>query len=426
MNILYPRVDHRKYTNGITGTAFPAYEYVLALSYKITGFSHANHRILQFLIYVLGIIGLFKLGLLLFRSQWASALMAFAFAWSPEMYYHGINALPDVAAMVAVIWSLNYYVRKTGSGNLLFSIFLITIASLIKLQFALFGLAYVIDAIINRDNNRVAGLFSFGILSAGAVVNWYIHSIQIRYENNLQDYGLFLNPADSLEHGLRVLKNNLLIDIPEQVVGYGLIPLVLFGLILFIRNKSSRQIIKAILIVALFALFHIQELKQMEYHAYYMMPYILFSAYLIGLSVDQLAKSKWIWILALLIPVQLAHTVNKINPRYSDENSQLPSEFLDEQQLNKMQTILSGSDRSLVGPDPSGCIYFYYLGVKGWNVFGIDQLEEKDHIVSVLNKKNVECIAVKSMDKVRIERYGKDFKYITQVGDFTLMTKRLR
>ena len=47
MNILKPRVDHRKGTDGVTGMAFPLYEYLLASIYKEFGFKPYTHRFLQ-------------------------------------------------------------------------------------------------------------------------------------------------------------------------------------------------------------------------------------------------------------------------------------------------------------------------------------------------------------------------------------------
>ena len=41
LNIIEPKIDKRYDGSGVTGTNFPLYEWVLAVNYKIWGFSHA-------------------------------------------------------------------------------------------------------------------------------------------------------------------------------------------------------------------------------------------------------------------------------------------------------------------------------------------------------------------------------------------------
>ena len=423
MDLFQPRVDHRQGTNGVTGMSFPAYEYSLALTYKLTGFANRNHRILQFLIYALGILMLFKLGMLLFNSNWSAGVMALVFAWSPEMYYHGINALPDVSAMTAITTALFFYFKTGNRWNILWAMVFLTLAALIKLQFALFGPLMVLHSLLHRRSGRVWALAALGLLSSAAVVNWYIHSIKIRYANGLQDYGLFLNPADSSREALAILKNNLLMDIPEQIIGYGLLPLVLLGFVLFFVKGSKTNRIMGFACLALFGLFHIMELKQMIYHAYYMMPYVLFGAVLAGYAMKVLKPKVATIMLLLLVPAQLFHSLNKIQPRYSDESADLPSEFLDKTSLNALQNAIGHSDNALVGPDPSGCIYFYFLECKGWNAFGNEQILEKDHIQAALKAGRIDCIAVRNMTPQLVERFRGAFPYDAQIGNFTVMRK---
>ena len=63
MNILYPRIDKRYHTNGITGPQFTSYDYTLALVYKAFGFSQNAHRYLSLIIGIFAIWGMFFLGM---------------------------------------------------------------------------------------------------------------------------------------------------------------------------------------------------------------------------------------------------------------------------------------------------------------------------------------------------------------------------
>src|SRR6186713_1021185 len=61
MNIFETRVDHRKNGNGITGSHFPSYEFILAGIYKIFGEQFWVHRILSMILYLWGAWGIFFL-----------------------------------------------------------------------------------------------------------------------------------------------------------------------------------------------------------------------------------------------------------------------------------------------------------------------------------------------------------------------------
>lgn len=423
MDISKPRVDHRKSTSGVTGSAFPLYEYVVALSYKVFGEHHSNHRIIQFIIYFIGVIGIYLLVNLLFKNDLIAFISAAFYAWSPELYYHGINALPDISAMTASIWALYFYQRFKENDRmaLLLCFTLVAIAGLIKLQYLLFIGFMFIDALVDRNRVRMIGIAIFGSLAAGITLNWYIYSIKLRYASNLQDYGLFLNPADDLSNGLRILKNNILIDLPEQLFGFGAVVLILIAVILFHIKASKQNILKAWLVLFIFFVFHYMELKQMEHHAYYLMPYVIFGVLAIAYLLKTLQGRTAVIIVSFLLGVQLYHSVNKINSRYSDENSQLPPEFLNESVLAELRQAVDPSSLAVVGPDHSGCIYFYYLGLKGWNAFSINQLESKDDIKAAIEKGKVQQLVVRGLDAEHISKYQEDYPLISRIGDFVIM-----
>ena len=425
MRILYPRVDHRKNTNGVTGMSFPLYEHLLAQTYRLFGEQHLNHRLLQWLITALGALGLYLLLMRIFSSEKAALVAVFAYLWSPEIYYHSINAIPDILAMSTVIWSTYFFLRfrkEAEVHQLLLCMLFLSIAGLVKLQFSLFGLWFLVDRVAHKRWDQAFILSILGLLAGGLISNWYIHSIWLRYENNLQDYGLFLNPADNWADGLRILQMNLLTDLPEQLIGYGMLPLVLIGLYFVMRKWHWRSYIGPLALVLSFSLFHIQELKQMEFHAYYMMPYVLFASLMVAFAVHRMNSRFLNYLIPVLIAGQLVHSLNKIQPRYSDEQSGLPAEFLDEASLTQLQEAVQASEASLVGPDPTGCVYFYYLNCKGWNAFSMDQIEEKDHIEAAFEKGLIQTMVIKDMDEARKMVYAEKYPYQREIGSFSLFS----
>lgn len=423
MDLFHPRVDHRKGTNGVTGMAFPLYEWMVGLTYQIWGFSHANHRILMWLIMALGTVGLYKIGNRLFQTPWISACMSFAYAWSPEIYYHSINALPDVLAMSLVIWAIYFYLGHQRT-SIWWSVCLITLAGMVKLQFILFAPILLVHSLFRKNIGKAFWMLFLGVFSLGAVTNWYIHSIRLRYANQLQDYGLFLNPAKSWKVGWNIFLDNLVMDLPEQILGYAVMLTALIGAFVYVRRQNGRTHLVWLACILLFGIFHILELQQMKYHAYYMMPYVFFGAVLTGYFLHLYKHSKWMAVCLILIPIQIFHSANKINPRYEDANSEIPSEFLNDDLLI-IQELAKGEHRALVGPDQSGCIYFYYLGVKGWNIFGENQLETKTEIQKALRDDQINCLIIKDLNQDNKDKYSEIFPEIYQVGSFTVMKKKL-
>lgn len=425
MNILHPRVDHRKSSSGVTGSAFPLYEYGVALSYNLFGFHHINHRIIQFLIFFIGVIGIYFLCNILCSNSLASVMAAAFYAWSPELYYHGINALPDVLAMTASIWALLFYFKSKKDGLLYFILcfVLIAIAGLVKLQFLLFLIFILLDTLFDKDKIRAAAIIWFGALAGGIVVNWYIYSIKLRFASNLQDYGLFLNPADSISSGLKTLKNNFIIDLPEQIFGYGAIVLIVLGIISFHKNAKRNAVIKLWLIFSVFFVFHLLELKQMEHHAYYLMPYTILGALSIGYLYSRNDSKNTSLLFILALGIQIFHSLNKINPRFLDENSGLPTEFLDNNYLTQLHEELADSELAVVGPDPSGCIFFYYLDVEGWNAAGNDQLESKDDLKAAIDQEVIDHIVIRNLGSKYSEAYLQTYPNKTQIGEFVILSK---
>ena len=107
LNIIEPKIDKRYDGSGVTGTNFPLYEWVLAVNYKIWGFSHAVHRMYAMLITFL----CFLLVYLNFKSVnvQTGRLAAWIFLFNPLVFYYGFSALPDMMAILLVL-AANYYI----------------------------------------------------------------------------------------------------------------------------------------------------------------------------------------------------------------------------------------------------------------------------------------------------------------------------
>lgn len=385
MNIFQPRVDHRKGTNGVTGTAFPLYEYLLALVYQVVGFHETSHRWLQFLIYAFLIFGVYR-----FSERWfnhavvPAAIGTWLVAWSPDIYYHAINALPDVLALCLSVWGLERYLRykaKPQTTILMASMVLLALGGMVKLQFLMFSGLVIIDQFRGRwmfpNSIQRAAMLSF----VPAAI-WYTYASWLRETSGLKDIGLRLNPLRSVHDFLELFQSNLISDFPELLIGYGGLILVLLGA--FYLVKSTTQQTRAKIGIAFLGLliYHVLESGQFKFHAYYMMPYVLFFGVLAGYgaryAMDR-TQSRRMWIIPfLLIAVQPIITSARIDHRYTDDHrSELPQEFLQPEQLDSLRDLVGNSHRVLVAPDPSGCVYFYHLQCKGWSFAKMDDVPDQ-------------------------------------------------
>ncbi|MBR9859620.1 hypothetical protein GYB22_02505 [bacterium] len=426
MDITQPRVDHRKNSNGVTGMNFPGYEFLLASSYKIFGFSSWHHRIFQFLIFSVLIIIVYGIGIQLGFGIHVSSVLAFAMAWSPELYYYAITALPDVMALMLALASVLFYLNWKKSFKMLHLAFLalcILLAGLIKLQYFMFAIFIVADNILDRKSPPALPLILLLIPVGGAILNWYIYAIELRSVNHLYDFGLFVNSGESGDK-FKILTSNLLSTIPELLIGYALLPLVLLGLIVFIYKSSLGSKFKALLVLSVLVTFHILELGQMRHHSYYMLPYIFISALAIAFAARYMIKVKLGWLLVLLCLAQIPLTKLRIDHRFNEVQSELPPEFLNESDLAQLKAELDGSEHALVGPDPSGCIYFYYLGVKGYNAFGLEQVSQETGIQKALAKGYIEVIALRKSQNHTFSEGFEGFNKTAELGDFVVYKKQ--
>lgn len=408
MNIMRPRVDHRKGQTGVTGTAFPAFEFALAAQYQVIGFTENGHRWLQFCMTALLILGAFYLGLLIFPdSIFPGVVMSWFMAWTPEVYYHGINALPDILALCATVWALCLYWsdRKSGSAiKLIGMTALFALAGLVKLQYLMFPGVVFLDQWFRSDGRSKAGIYLGLAISAIFPAIWYVYAINLRSTSELKDYGLYLNPADSWSETIAILWSNVVSDLPEQLIGYAFLPLVIFSLVKLYLNRSKLQINKWLCVLIGLIAYHLIELDQMKDHAYYMMPYLVFLVILIGHGVHEIMilkslnnNRKWLTLLIAIGMLQPLITRARIDHRFeSAEHSQLPAEFQTVDKLDSMRVIVNGSQRVALAPDLSGCIYFYFLRCKGYSFPSTDSTAWKS-MTDLLYDQKVDWLVVNGL-----------------------------
>ncbi len=395
LNLFRPRVDRRYGTDGVTGMQFPSFEYAVAVLYRTVGFSEAIPRLLNLAFLLLGAIALYDVGWLLSRSRWVAALAAWGMAWSPELFYMGFVALPDVLALSASIVGFVGFLRwqqhrthqdpqqrtstinhqpTTSNYSWLLALVGFTLAGLTKLQFLIIGVPVAV--LVGQNLLRkaysikdVALLLLLGAVSVALPLAWYAYALHLIKTSGLSDFGLEIRPAASWAEAAEILWRNLRSQLPEDLIGYAATLLLVVGLGTVRRSGATRHWFfwPALAWGSALVAYHLVELSQMRYHVYYMFPHVPLLMLGVALGGNWLRRRipGWSWVLLLLLMPVL--TMVRILPsrwvRTAAEAHGVPTDLPSREQLAR---LVPPNTPAVVGPDDSGCIMFYLLHQKGF------------------------------------------------------------
>ena len=390
MNIFHPRVDNRFDTNGITGSHFPSFEFGLASLYHITGEHFWTQRCYCLLLHLMGIWGIYLLAKQLTSNVLYANFGAWAYAWSPLLFYYGITALPDDLALPFTIWGLYCFLawfnawvgeNKFTIGLAVATFFFLTVAGLTKLQYLAVGFFILVHILQNRGKLELKHWIAFillGITCSGLSIGWYLYARKQIEISGLKDFGLSFKPETEFARGLNTVLSNLSSSLPEMLLNYSSFILLLIGLYFFWKRKSQSRLFVPLLVWAgVFMAYHLIELRQMEDHDYYMMPYLplLVIAVAFGTWKSFMQFPKWVTIILLLIQPVLAFT--RIAPsRFLSEETEEKKILYIPEARQKLSECVPSDALCVVGPDDSRCIYFYLLNKKGFG-FGEEGISQE-------------------------------------------------
>lgn len=375
LNILHPRVNQRYDGNGITGMHFPLYEWILAGLYQIFGNHFWLHRAWSWLLSILGAMALARI-----TNQWFNQKMvgftAFAlFLFSPEVFYDGFIALPDIMALAFCLWGLERffaYWESQSQRTLLLSAILFMLGGAVKLQYL--GIGFLVLGVVIRDRSKlnlkqILNLSYFAAIAVIPVLAWYRYAKHMIQKSGLADVGLELKPAESLEQALYVLKKNFISDLPELMLGYVAFAGLLLVVFRMIRHKTIKHhpLTWPILMFVLgYSVYHLIELKVLEHHQYYMLPYLTVLTPFAALGVVYLSKGRMVLFTLLLTAQVVLCGLRMIPARFTHPNKHVPEAFMQQESRMKLVESLPKGALVMAGPDLSRTIYFYFLQTKGW------------------------------------------------------------
>ncbi len=387
-NLFRPRINNRGTTEGVTGMHFPLYEWTVAQVYRVVGSQFWVHRLLSFLLTVMG-----AWFLVLITNRWfgheATGLIAGIFyLFSPEVFFNGFIALPDAMGLPMVLMGLWYFMRWWDSKRLFYLLLAtigILLGGLIKLQYL--GIGFFIVGMLIRDWKQLTlrdfvYLLIFGLLTVAPVLGWYKYSTWLIAESGMADVGLELKPADSWSFALYVLYKNIVMDLPEVLLGYVASFGLVAGIYQVIRSKQihKQPLFWPFLIFTIgFSCYHIMELKVLEHHQYYMMPYLPLLIPFAARGLTNLVKRQEILAGMMVLTVVLCGL--RMIPARFNGPTYVPEAFWQAELRSEIRQALKPSgDETLIitGPDESMCINFFFLNSQGWSFRDSTELLAKD------------------------------------------------
>lgn len=397
MNIFHPRVDNRYDTDGITGSQFPSYEFLLASVYQVTGEHFWVQRVYAYFWHIIGAIGMLFLTSYLTKNKIISHIAFWSYLWSPILFYYAITALPDNLSLPISIWGLYYCIRWVnnltnseeenntnafllGLSALIFSV----LAGLTKIQYLAFGFFIVTLVLLKRKDLTLLKWLSlsvFGFIVVACTLSWYKYADYLIEKSGLKDFGLSFKPETDITNAIEILTSNLVSSLPENILNYASFIAFCIGVYFAFKNRLHKTELGICMLawVGIFIAYHLIELSQMRDHDYYMLPYLPVLIMVSSFGAYKLYECfpKMTWFFALLIFVQpLLAFLRIVVPGFMREDPGIPMALYQSESRLKLQKAVPDSLLCIVGPDRSSCIYYYFLQKKGFGFTENTQLLE--------------------------------------------------
>lgn len=137
MSFFEPEILNQRSDQGLSGNAvseFPGYYYLIALCWKVVGYSNFIYRLICLLFALSGVYFLFTLSKNVLHSYFWSFYIGMLLFSSCIFLYYGSNFLVDIPAFSSVVIGIYFLIQRKNKTNYLFVAFLcITFAGLTKI-----------------------------------------------------------------------------------------------------------------------------------------------------------------------------------------------------------------------------------------------------------------------------------------------------
>jgi len=379
MNILEPKIDKRFDGSGITGSSFPLYEWVLAIGYKIFGFSHVLHRIYALLLtYICFLLVYFNFKK---RSESSARMAAWIFLFNPLVFYYGFSALPDMMAILFVLLANLCVYVIIERGGIVFKVLLpivLSLGLLIKFTYILWLVVPFLIISSKQVRPKLIWLIPLILISGLPVYLWYSYANELTSlaQGNVEFvyYARFLSSVPAWKQ----LASNLLSVGTELYFGYPALLLIILGVVYGFKQKSGVKIhwFYKLGTGLLGLIYFISASKNLLDHDYYLLPFMS----LLLLLLARVPNKRGVLVaIAFLLLMPLWSGVRIIPANWYGKDAHIW-----QYEKGRLSHQVKKTDRVVCGTDPSSCYLFYMLGVKGYPYRHLGELEEvKDGEVNI-------------------------------------------
>ncbi|HQQ92928.1 MAG TPA: glycosyltransferase family 39 protein [Bacteroidia bacterium] len=352
---------------------FPLYQWLIAQVDLLFGYSVLYSRLFSFLVFVFLYLGFYKWIRVYLRMELA-LLSAGFLCFSPILFYYCINPLPDMLALCFGVWFLYFatcFKKSRRNSQLISAGLLLSLATLVKLPFVLYGLILLPDFITQFRKKKFGQALSQSLwillLLIPALV-WYVKAIPTWKHNGITR-GMLDNdkPIPVL---LDYMWSHLVSNFPELLTNYAAFPLVLAGIYYMMKNRvlKSVQYRHLILLTVFLVFYYFFEMNMIEKtHDYYLLPFIPLIFCVLAYGLKNLWSTRFrTWILVFILIAPLTAWL-RIHERWNTEDPGFNKAFLTEQK--NLQAIVPENAKCIVDFDDSRFIALYYLKRFGYSLF---------------------------------------------------------
>ena len=376
-NILHPKYNTNPDTDRIMRMEFPIMQWVFAIFFKFFGNHIIISRLLTFIIGTFSVWGMYFLIKTIFKNTFCALIGAWAFCFSPEIYYYTINPLPDNFALCCGIWSAGFFfkwVNEKQNRALLLSFMFLSLATLVKLPFILYASLPMGYILMDYRANGMKSAQRAGIILAGGFTAllppliWYAMVIPT-WNGNGVIKGIADNKLGAPEI-LHIIQSNLISTLPELLINYGAVLFFVAGFWFIVNNKVFKQNTFLLFVLwglSIIAYFFFELNMIADVHDYYLFPFLPLIFIIVAYGALQLSLSARIYVRNLVILLLLILPLTAYLRTASRWDTHAPMVNIDlYQNKDELRKLVNDTDFCVVGNDLSHFIFLYYIDKKGW------------------------------------------------------------
>lgn len=439
LSFFNPRLMNRLAGEGYAVSELPIIYYLSAKICAFLGYHHWVHRLLNTVIFIIGICSAYFICLRFLKNQfWSIALSLLLFV-SPALVFYGLNFIPDVSAFsFSLLGAALYFKFKDKASYLYFilSILFFSIAGMLKATYLLIFLSLISTELITgffiKTNSRVFLINVFLpvvlILSLVGLWIWHINNYNAINGGIYFIASTFSYWSETSDPYLKqYIFKRTFSDWAGMFTHKATLYLIYASLILqifFFWKRLTYFFIFNLFILLGSISYYLLWYMQFFTHDYYIIPFysIMFFS-ILGL----LNSIKKIWprvfnssmskiIFIILLVINALHTKKDIQMRVSGKwKDNWNNIFWDKGLKNYMQLLgIKENDLIVSVPDISPQVSLYLIGNAGFTEFPGIKIDQ-EHIFE-LKEKGASYIVVN--DSSYLDRPDVVIRSLERIGDY--------